>query len=77
VQNVFTKGGQLYGYISMGLISLAILIGIGTFCSLEKYVPRPSYSIDLTNTQHIELQEANRNIVVTPPKSYRLKQPML
>ena len=61
----------------MGIISFAILIGIGTFCSLGKYVVRPSYSIDLTNMAQLEMKEANRNIVVVAPKSYRLKQPML
>jgi hypothetical protein len=49
MQNVIPQGGQLYGYVSMGIISLAILIGIGTFCALEKYVPRKALSIDITN----------------------------
>ena len=36
VQNVFMNGSQLFGYISMGWIGLAILLGLCAYCSLDQ-----------------------------------------
>ena len=77
MQNVIPQWGQLYGYINLGIISLAIVVGIGAFCALEKFVPRLSPSIDITNINNLEMQEITPNLVVIPPKSYRIKQPLL
>jgi hypothetical protein len=74
VQNVFLGGSVMFGYIWMGVIGLAILIGLFGFCLLDKDVPQP-YAIDITDLKQIEFS-------VTPTQSYtrykpsnRLQQP--
>lgn len=45
VQNVMPNGSQLYGYVSMGVISLAILIGLFAYCSLDQYIIRKQINL--------------------------------
>lgn len=69
VQNVFKKGSQLFGYISMGWIGLAILVGLIAYCSLDQASQvGPTYdTIEITTTPY-RVVNTNRT---------RLKQQML
>lgn len=69
VQDVFPKGSQMYGYISMGLIGLAILLGLCAYCSLgqSSQVSTTFDTIEIPNTTN---RTGNSN-------KGRLKQAML
>jgi hypothetical protein len=56
------QGSKIYGYASLGLISATILIGIMTFCHLERYITHTS--IDITNLQQVEFSSSlNKNML--------------